>query len=152
MKRTIKYRGRKVDGQGWAYGSPILTHIGTFIVTEETPHICSEYGYMEIDEYVKVEPETVTQFTGLTDIFGNEIYDGDILDTKTSEYCPNGYQFICEWIDSGFALLYQGRTYSGKMSNRWMNKYPLCQENVKDLGIIGNIYDNPELVKKDSSN
>ena len=150
MKRVIKYRGRRTDGQGWAYGTPIQTHIGACIVTEENPHICSEYGYMEIDEYVEVESDTVTQFTGLVDIFGNDIYEGDILDTKTNEYCPNGYQFICEWIDSGFALYYQGMTYSGKMTNAWMNKYPLCQANVKDLGIIGNIFDNPELVKKDN--
>lgn len=149
MREVIKFRGRREDGQGWVFGIPLKTHIGTYMVTEENPHICGQYNYMEIDEFFKVEPDTITQFTGLVDIFGKEIYDGDILDSKTNEYCPNGYQFICKWIDSGYALIYQGMTYSGKMTNSWMNKYPLCQNNVKDLGIIGNIFDNPELIKQD---
>lgn len=79
--RTIKFRGRREDGQGWAFGIPIKTNIGTYMVTEENPHICSEYGYMEIDEFVKVEPESVEQYTDVDDVDGNPIFEGDIVET-----------------------------------------------------------------------
>ncbi len=149
MNRTIKFRGKRPDNKGWAYGDFIHgvgMHYGnTYILPNQQwlPTDCDP-----LDGY-EVTPDTVGQFTGLHDINGKEIYEGDILDTKTSDYCPNGYQFICKWIDSGFALIYQGMTYSEKRKNPWLNRYPLCKENVKDLCIIGNIYDNPELIKSD---
>lgn len=94
-----------------------------------------------------IDPATLCQFTGLHDIDGKQIFDGDILDSKTSEYQTNGYRFICKWIDSGFALDFIGLTYGVPERNPWINRYPLCQNNVKDLRIIGNIFDNPELMK-----
>lgn len=136
--RPINFRAKRLDNGKWIYGFISQTTNGKWeIRSNETKQIAF------------VNPDTIGQFTGLTDCKGKEIYEGDILDTKTSEYCPNGYQFICKWIDSGFALIYQGRTYGEKCSNPWMNKYPLCIKNVKDLCIIGNIHDNPELLKQD---
>lgn len=141
--RTIKFRAKRADNGEWVYGD--LEHNPAKDITRI--HTYDTEGNYEGQHIVT--PESVCQFTGLRDIKGNEIYDGDILDTKTSNLVPNGYSFICKWIESGFCLEYQGRTYGVKESNRWMNKYPLCQKNVEDLLIMGNIYDNPELVKKD---
>lgn len=134
--RTIKFRAKRLGTHEWVYGCLFQTPVGEWKIKK---------GFRE---YL-VNPDTVCQFTGLRDIKGTEIYDGDILDTKTSDYVPNGYSFICKWIDSGFALIYQGRTYGSKEKNNWLNKYPLCQKNVEDLIIMGNIFDNPELVKQD---
>ena len=144
MIREIKFRAKTVNEGEWIYGMTISR--GTIARKKDDL-------FMEVSEgkWKGIIPETLCQFTGLRDIKGNEIYDGDILDTKTSNLVPNGYSFICKWIESGFALEYQGRTYGVKESNRWMNKYPLCQKNVEDLLIMGNIYDNPELVKHDSN-
>lgn len=141
MKRTIKFRAQRLDNGKWVYGD--LEHNPGNKLTRI--HSYDSKGNYEGQHIVN--PESVGQYTGLHDIKGTEIYDGDILDTKTSDYVPNGYSFICKWIDSGFALIYQGRTYGVKEQNNWMNKYPLCQRNVEDLIIMGNIYDNPELLK-----
>lgn len=145
MNREIKFRAKRADNGEWVYGD--LEHNpAKEIIRIHTYDTEGNYEGQHI-----VTPESVCQFTGLRDIKGNEIYDGDILDTKVNEYVPNGYSFICKWIDSGFALIYQGRTYGCKEKNNYLNKYPLCQNNVKDLIIMGNIYDNPELVKHDSN-
>lgn len=141
MKRTIKFRALRADNGKWVYGD--LEHNpGNKITRIHTYYPDGTY----CDQHIVIS-DSVCQFTGLHDIKGTEIYEGDILDSKTSDLVPNGYSFICKWIDSGFALIYQGRTYGVKEQNNWMNKYPLCQRNVEDLIIMGNIYDNPELLK-----
>lgn len=141
MDRQIKFRGKRADNGEWVYGD---------LEYNRAKGIARIHSYDEDGNYIGqnvVDESTVGQFTGLKDCNGREIYEGDILDTKTSDYVPNGYSFICKWIDSGFALIYQGRTYGVKERNNWMNKYPLCKKNVEDLVIMGNIHDNPGLIK-----
>jgi hypothetical protein len=63
--RTIKFRGLRVDGKGWVCGHYYDDEIQSFII----------YG---INTY-EVIPESVGQFTGLIDIQGKEIYEGDYI-------------------------------------------------------------------------
>lgn len=149
--REILFRGKQIDNGEWMYGIPINTHIGTFIVFEENPHFCHQYGYMEIDGLCKVVSETVGQYTGLTDENGTKIFEGDIV--KFDKYI---YQIIYE---CGSFALYdeQGEMFSkigGENDHCFplMNLYLLfCWEEdcAYDMEIIGNIYDNQELLKGD---
>lgn len=79
------------------------------------------------------EPEvqpTLMQFTGLTDKKGKEIYEGDILKTFNEEY-PH----VVEWMEEvGVGGGGVGFDLEREMSSQWE--------------IIGNIYENPELIKK----
>lgn len=77
------------------------------------------------------------QFTGLTDKNGKEIYEGDVLSNSTGK------------IDK--VIFYENGFFGKSKSNMGKNHYwynPLCVDYIKNKEVIGNIYENPELLKK----
>lgn len=68
-----------------------------------------------------------SQFTGLLDKNGKEIYEGDILES------PSRGRRTIDWEDSEASFIVEG-TYPNRMAN--------------DGEVIGNIYENPDLVPK----
>lgn len=131
--REILFRGRgntKYNDGEWYYGVPVRDFEGDW-------QICTDNSKRT------VIPETVGQYTGLKDKNGTKIFEGDIVlvpyidpifkctwnDTSPCEraivkYC-NG-MFYVEYIESG-----------DKFTLSAMDGY---------MKIVGNIYDNPELL------
>ena len=136
MIREVKFRGKSVDGQ-LVYGIPIKTHIGIYMVIEENPHVCSVYGYMEIDEFVKVDENTIGQFTGLYDKNGKEIYEGDIV--HLDAWSPYAMQIV--FLEGAFCLADEDGHYLGDI-------HYIHHAEVEQCTVIGNIYDNSELLKE----
>ena len=132
--RENKFRGKRADNGEWVEGIPIKNKIGTFIITEENPHLCTQYNYIEIDEFAKVIPESVGEYTGLNDKNGVEIYEGDIVYVSGEDENAN-----IEWENesSKFAIHFGG----------WSSDFDYFYG--KDLEVIGNIYENPELTEED---
>lgn len=117
--REIKFRGR--DGDDWYYGSLFVNECGHTAIS------APKSFWMK-----PVNADTVGQFTGLRDADGREIFEGDILangnDVVVVEYKP-------EW--ASFIGLYYGR-----------NDITLfLDECVRNLKIIGNIHDDPNLLE-----
>lgn len=132
MNRTIKFRGKSADNGKWITGYYYHECGNTYIV--EDRQSLSETSRNV--PYVVI-PETVGQFTGLFDKNGKEIYEGDILHTVTFGFEPEEYTAIilydnCRFqLSNGRNLFYFGQSDLTKMD---------------DTIVIGNIYDNPELI------
>lgn len=135
MNREIKFRGKSVLNDEWIYGD--LVH------RINSPKTISPVQINGIG----VKEETVGQFTGLFDKNGKEIYEGDIISVngkypKLVKYI-NDYACFClaniedldEEMDTG---------YWHQVSPGWWNS------SKREIQVIGNIYDHPELIKKES--
>ena len=121
--RTIKFRGKSILTDEWLYGD--LVHSAD---NKRFGILVNDKG--SYDE-CEVAPETVGQFTGLYDCDGKEIYEGDILDF-------NGLTVEVRFVRGVFAFLANGDLDE-----------ELCGDCRTDLfaKVIGNIHDNPELLK-----
>ena len=125
--RKILFRGK--SGAKWAYGD--LWHLNDGRVTIRKDG--------EIFPY-EVIPETVGQYTGLTDNNGNKIFEGDIVAGALiwQEKRKNG---LVAFKDGSFGLMW----YRGGVEQ--FNAFTsMC--NV-EYEVIGNIHDNPDLLKRE---
>ena len=124
--REIKFRGKdKIGNKGWVFGD--LVHNQKVTQTGLEPRTMVA-GY-------EVATETVGQFTGLLDEKGEEIYEGDIISLKQ----PNGNYSSCE----------VSMSYKGYWAITWAihERVLLGFVDRSHIEVIGNIHDNPELLK-----
>lgn len=130
--RDILFKGKRVDNGEWIIGLFIkdceiygYKDEHTYIVIHEHPSSC--FGS---DIYFEVLPETVGQYTGLTDKNGKKIFEGDIIkaDNWLHSYMKI-YTIVFE--DSGFYAKY-------KDEDGWNF------DHLANIEVIGNVFDNPE--------
>lgn len=145
--REILFRGKRMDNGEWVEGyyAPIGEY--HYILTgrlELVPYL----GF----EHFLVNPDTVGRFTGLTDRNGVKIFEGDIIrwhdNTELSvggqiaEVCFGKYRDADSAFDDVYAIGFYLRTSGGEcVTICWLDEYK------NDFDIIGNIYDNPELME-----
>ena len=132
--RIIKFRGKDIETGEWLYGH-FFQRMGCYPAIVEPRPRDGKVMYYEI----AVEDTTVGQFTGLYDKNGKEIYEGDILRLGNS---PSG---VCEvkWNESLAAFCIQF-FFENKVGTRPLGGWVICGRKVE---VIGNIFDNPELLK-----
>lgn len=127
MSREILFRGKKIEDREWIVGN--LT-----IWSDKTASIDAEPTEESI--LWAVLPETVGQYTGLTDKNGKKIFEGDIV---TGLFLFGmSVNAVVAFKDGSFGLEW----YRGGV-NTFTAFTSLC--NV-EYEVIGNIHDNPELL------
>ena len=150
--REVIFRGKRTDNGKWECGDLLSPNEFNAI-----PHIVyidylNEYG--DIGEIsTPVIPETVGQFTGLTDKNGKRIFEGDIVKCTDT---INDFEFnaVVEFGNPNgeYNWGYQLKFISGEESNFDI----LCWVDMEETGayieVIGNIHDNPELLEGGEGN
>ena len=135
MAREIKFRGRSIiQGEGFHLGNYVSTNKGNYIITGE-----GEVGFF----LVRIDPKTVGQFTGLLDKNGKEIFEGDILETTCKGW--DRERCIVENLDPA-----GGYSFKGINGNYWDYTDKDAYYAKRFLKIIGNVFENPELLKGDA--
>ena len=89
-------------------------------------------------DYVTIRPDKILQCTGLKDKNGTLIYEGDVVKNNR---LSNVYSVF--WHNDGVCFLFKNLKVKNTIS-----MYVLLQDYKDDLEVIGNIYENPELIKE----
>lgn len=118
--REIKFRGKSIENK----------NIGEWVVGDL--HLRSPFAHIHtgLGTKCKIDPNTVGQFTGLKDKNTKDIYEGDIVIRHGRGVAK----------DSRGVVLYQSGQFVISML------CPLYYD-IQDIEVIGNIHDNPELLK-----
>jgi len=141
VMREIKFRGKGIDNGEWIYGDLLQYRVLPVIFDKEL-------------EQHEVDAETIGQFTGLRDGNGDEIYEGDIISRPVNP---------TEWNKKHFGIT---KKKMEKAEIRWDRDNACFEEQFHpgktmhpcfdvlrlvdaqdEVSIIGNIYENPELME-----
>ena len=124
--REILFRGKRTDNGEWVKGYLYITHIGSHEIGSYDAEINIERLTFD------VIPETVGQYTGLTDKNGVRIFEGDIVSLVKHDsliykvvYVPCRYELV---------------------NSKGVNCFVLDIYKSENIEVIGNIHDNPELL------
>ena len=161
MKREVKFRGKSIQNGKWLYGN---------IQIPEAPY--DEYFMWDNGWQMQVDVNTVGQYTGLIDKNGKKIFEGDIL--RVSEYdnllmrefndetddfgmftleeltgeLQQSYTSPVTWEDGTFCIstkgdwLHHNDMFLAVLFGDMKRSNPIFI-----FEVIGNIHDNPELLK-----
>lgn len=125
----------------------LTSNCGAFLLTQEGNAVFHQNGNNPLEALIEQIDYEVLMYTGLKDKNGTEIYEGDIV-----TYSVKGFKKINKTImtfneEHGAYLfgIYEGvKMPCGKKTR--MNKY--TRKSVNNVEVIGNIYENPELLKE----
>ena len=156
MNREMLFRGKSIGTNEWLYG-----HLFNYGLTAPTNvpciSVCVPKSWEDVRLFYAVHPDTIGQYTGLKDKNKKKIFEWDIL----KFIAPDGTirYFVVEWASedrilnslSGFKNDGNPIRISGWCFNWKGNRlYPSVIDGVPDneaMEIVGNIHDNPELLK-----
>ena len=138
--REILFRGKRKDNGEWWYGLPCRT------LNKDGEDVLNIQCWERDEEgvtgiYEPVIPETVGQYTGKMDKNGTKIFEGDVVYVKIK-----GYNTICKvaWAENVAQFqLWQFNTIPNTPTALNLGNY--------DCEVIGNIHDNPELIRSENS-
>lgn len=147
MAREILFKAKRIYNGEWVEGSLLQTtavSLKSFIV----PSACYTFDKWDWAEWLHVDTDTICQWTGLCDKNGNKIWENDVVKKHfytdydafaNSEEYVGVVKFIdCAWVvetvrekNKCIRPIFEAMAYS---------------QDVKYFEVIGNIFDNPELL------
>ena len=143
--REILFRGKPENSNQWAMGYYYHMAETTYCFAEDYEgKPVPEHHYIMFEQMtdwglpnqmyqVEVDPATVGQYTGLSDVDGRRIFDGDIV-----EDYGGGNRYVIRFVD-GYFLAYRSMD-------------TLFGQEIDMRRVIGNVFDNPELLEGGTNN
>ena len=143
MNREVLYRAKIIKTGEWIEGSLLQTtavSLKSFIV----PSACYTFDKWDWAEWLHVDTDTICQWTGLLDRNGNKIWENDILKTWSDEYAQVKFGlystvFASDDCNQGFYVEFPEDAIYRHELGYW------CKESY----VIGNIFDNKELLQEE---
>lgn len=142
--REILFRAKRIDNEEWVEGYYIyhikrtVCPIGDSLKPEDEQHVIMQDAFsdwnMPRDTVVfEIDPKTICQYTGLKDKNGSMIWENDIVRI--------GANTLVRWSEkyAGWCLIQRD----------WIHEHFFGEAvEAKDCEVVGNIFDNPELMEK----
>lgn len=138
--REILFKAKRTDNGEWVQGYLVentYTDYRSFIVTSACWEVENEKSsdFIETDVY-EIDPETICQYTGLTDKNGKKIWENDIVKHEISS-------------GLGQVIWYQEDYIGWIVDDIWIDGQQYSHEMFNECEVIGNIFDTPELLEEE---
>lgn len=137
--REILFKAKRKDGGKWIEGY----YQKRYDLLGNEEHLIFHADSYTVWEYAEIGPETLCQFTGLCDRYGNKIWENDILKTWYDKYAQVKFGlyntgFASGDYNQGFYAAFPKDSYYRHELGYW------CKESY----VRGNIFDNKELLQE----
>ena len=138
--REILFKAKRIDNGEWVEGFLIKD------LHEEEWYIGFLFGGGAHDtDVVQINSETICQYTGLTDKNGNKIWENDVVKGRHWAENESYYNFQVDCNEKSGLILFESPTANARLSIHDFYDF-------KEVEVIGNIFDNPELLEGSEEN
>lgn len=138
--REILFKAKEKKTGKWVYGSVVKISDFDYRIVEDDD---IKWAYTSHGEYegtmTEVEPETISQYTGLCDKNGKKIFENDIVQ-RYNEYAEETWRSVVKYGEFNCSCCngVYGWVFDGSCDIRGYNE---CE-------VVGNIFDNADLLKE----